>query len=149
MIDTSPALAPRLRQTGASGLSQGALSDLADDWILSKVSSAGMQAALAVLLSIFGLGSAMGQSIDQDMALGANTQATRDRVIAEIRQARADGAIRRWSPVLLDIPFKAPLKGSRFEPYATRQTEAVPIEFSHGDATASSAIPAQAPRTAP
>ena len=94
-----------------------------DDQILSKLHSVAIQAALSVLLSVFGLGSAIAQSIDQDMTLGANTQATRDRVISEIRQARADGTIRRWSPVFVELRPEASLKGSRFAPFGTHQGE--------------------------
>ena len=110
-----------------SGLSFG------DDQIFAKLHTAGIQAALSILLSVFGLGSAMAQSIDQDMTLGANTQATRDRVIAELRQARTDGAIKRWSPILVEVPFKAPLKGSRFEPFATHQADDSNDRFVPGD----------------
>ncbi len=145
MTTQSPARPLRLRTTSTPAARR---QNVADDQLLAKIGSAGLQAALAMLLSIFGLGSAMGQSVDQDMAYGANTQATRDRVIAEIRQARNDGAIRRWSPVLVDFPFDTPLKGHRFEPYATRRVEAAPVQFSHGDASASPAIQVPAPRAA-
>lgn len=94
-----------------------------DDQIFARLHTVGMQAALSILLSVFGLGSAMAQSIDQDMILGADTQATRDRVISELRQARTDGTIKRWSPILIEVPFKTPLKGSRFEPFATHQSD--------------------------
>ncbi len=114
----------------ASGTSFG------DDQIFARLHTVGIQAALSVLLSLFGLGSAMAQSIDQDMTLGANTQATRDRVISELRQARADGAIKRWSPILVEVPFKAPLKGSRFEPFATHQAEGGSDRLVLGDTTA-------------
>ena len=105
-----------IRATGP-GLSFG------DDQIFARLHTAGIQAALSILLSLFGLGSAMAQSIDQDTAFGANTQATRDRVISELSQARTEGAIKRWSPILVEVPFKTPLKGSRFEPFATHQAE--------------------------
>ena len=104
-----------------------------DDRLLVKLGSVGMQAALAILLSVFGLGSAMGQAIDQDMVLGANTQSTRDRVISEIRQARTEGTIKGWSPILVEVPFKAPLRGSRFEPLTTHQGEADSRRFVRGD----------------
>jgi hypothetical protein len=100
-----------------------------DDRLLAKLGSVGMQAALAILLSVFGLGSAMGQ----DMVLGANTQSTRDRVISEIRQARTEGTIKGWSPILVEVPFKAPLRGSRFEPLTTHQGEADSRRFVRGD----------------
>jgi redox-sensitive bicupin YhaK (pirin superfamily) len=61
--------------------------------------------------------------IDQDMVLGANTQATRDRVIAEIRQARADGKIKSWSSLLLEVPFKAPRSGVPFASLSAHQLE--------------------------
>ena len=124
MPSTSPDR--RIRAAG-SGPSFG------DDQIFARIHTVGIQAALSVLLSLFGLGSAMAQSIDQDMTLGANTQATRDRVISEIRQARADGAIRSWSPVFVEVPFKAPLKGSRFAPFATHQAEGSSDRLVPGD----------------
>ena len=104
-----------------------------DDQIFARLHTVGIQAALSILLSVFGLGSAMAQSIDQDMALGANTQATRDRVISEIRQARDDGTIKHWSPILVEVPFKAPLKGSRFEPFASHQADDSGDRFVHED----------------
>ena len=104
-------------------LATGSGPSFGDDQIFARLHSVGIQAALSVLLALFGLGSAMAQSIDQDMTLGANTQATRDRVISELRQARTDGAIKGWSPILVAVPFKAPLKGRRFEPFATHQAD--------------------------
>ncbi len=104
-----------------------------DDQIFARLHTAGIQAALSILLSVFGLGSAMAQSIDQDMTLGANTQATRDRVISELRQDRTDGTIKRWSPILVEVPFKAPLKGSRFEPFATHRADDNSDRFVPGD----------------
>lgn len=95
----------------------------AGELISTKLHSVGLQAAVTILLSIVGLGSAMGQSLAQDAALGANTQATRDRVVSEIRQARADGTISRWSPVLLELPGNAPQKGRRFEPFPRQQRD--------------------------
>lgn len=122
---------------------------LGGDRLVAKLGSVGIQAALTILLSIFGLGSAMGQSIDQDMSLGANTQATRDRVISELRQDRAEGTIKRWSPILVEVPFKAPLKGSRFEPFAAHQAEGSSDRFVPGDsATRSIAITDVAARAA-
>ena len=147
MTNTSPTRTLQLRTTQASKSRRQRLLDFTDDQIFAKVSSVGLRAALAILLSIFGLGAAMGQSVDQDMAHGANTQAARDRVIAEIRQARADGAIKRWSPVLVDIPSKAPLKGRRFEPYATRQADVVHLQFNRDDGTTSSAVPSVTQRS--
>ncbi len=97
------------------------VSDSADDQMLGKLHSVALRAAMSVLLSVVGLGSAMAQSIDPDMALSANTQATRDRVISEMRQARAEGAIKSWSPVLLEVPFKAPMRGARFEPFSAHR----------------------------
>ena len=114
MPSTSPDSRIRSADSGSS---------FGDDQIFARLHAVGIQAALSVLLSLFGLGPAMAQSIDPDMALAANTQATRDRVIAELRQARAEGTIKRWSPILVEVPFKAPLRGSRFEPFAARQTE--------------------------
>lgn len=122
------------------------MTNLGDDQVLSKLQNVGVRAALTVLLSIFGLGSAMGQSIDQDGTLGANTQATRDRVISEIRQARADGEIKRWSPVLVEIPFKAAPRGSRFAPFPTHPHDAATLR---GDPDLRSPeLATAAPRTA-
>lgn len=123
-------------------LATGSGRSFGDDHIFARLHTVGIQAALSVLLSLFGLGSAMAQSLDQDMTLGANTQATRDRVISELRQARTDGAIKRWSPILVEVPFKAPLKGSRFEPFATHQADDSGDRFVRGDsATRSTTIP--------
>ena len=104
-----------------------------DDQIFARLHTVGIQAALSILLSVFGLGAAMAQSIDQDMTLGANTQATRDRVISELRQARNDGTIKRWSPILVEVPFKAPLKGSRFEPFAAHEADGNRDRFGPAD----------------
>ena len=104
-----------------------------DDPIFARLHTVGIQAALSILLSVFGLGSAMAQSIDQDMRLAANTQATRDRVISELRQDRTDGTIKRWSPILVEVPFKAPLKGSRFEPFATHEADGNRDRFGSAD----------------
>ena len=123
MPATSPARVLGDRPVRVARFGRKSLLNIGDDQIFAKVHSIAIQAALSVLLSIFGLGSAMAQSIDQDMALGANTQATRDRVVSEIRQAREDGAIKRWSPVLVELPVKAPLRGSRFAPFATHRAE--------------------------
>ena len=120
---TSPAPARAIRLSRSLALRREATRSFGDDQIFSKLHSVGIQAALSVLLSLFGLGSAMAQSIDPETSLAGNTQATRDRVISEIRQAREDGTIKRWSPILVEFPPKAPLKGSRFAPYATRQID--------------------------
>ena len=104
-----------------------------DDQIFARLHTVGIQAALSILLSVFGLGSAMAQSIDQDMTLGANTQATRDRVISELRQARNDGTIKHWSPILVDVPFEHPLKGSRFEPFASHEADGNRDRFGSAD----------------
>ena len=114
-------------------LATGSAPSFEDDQIFARLHTVGIQAALSVLLALFGLGSAMAQSIDQDMTLGANTQATRDRVISELRRARTDGAIKRWSPILVEAPFQAPLKGSRFEPFATHQANDSGDRFVPGD----------------
>ena len=131
----------RVRATD-SGLSFG------DDQIFARLHAVGIQAALSILLSVFGLGSAMAQSIDQDMTVGADTQATRDRVISELRQARNDGTIKRWSPILVEIPFKPPLKGSRFEPFATHLSNDSGNRLVPGDTamhtTANASVAAQA-----
>ena len=66
----------------------------------------GARVAVAILLSIVGFGSAMGQSSDQDMWMRGNTQAARERAASEIRQARSDGTIKRWSPALVEIQLK-------------------------------------------
>ena len=114
-------------------LATGSGPNFGDDQIFARLHTVGIQAALSILLSVFGLGSAMAQSIDQDMTLGANTQATRDRVISELRQDRTDGTIKRWSPILVELPFKAPLKGSRFEPFATHEADGNRDRFGPAD----------------
>ncbi len=114
-------------------LATGSGSSFGDDQIFARLHTVGIQAALSILLSVFGLGSAMAQTIDQDMTLGANTQATRDRVISELRQARDDGTIKHWSPILVEVPFKAPLKGSRFEPFATHEADGNRDRFGPAD----------------
>lgn len=125
MPTSSSAYAPGLTQGSvsppdrASRLRHASTRSFAGEQLSVKLYSLGIQAALTVLLSIFGLGPAMGQAIDRDMVLGANTQANRDRVVSEIRQARADGTIRRWSPVLLELPSRTPRKGIRFAPLST------------------------------
>ena len=124
MPSTSPDSRIRSADSGSS---------FGDDQIFARLHAVGIQAALSVLLSLFGLGPAMAQSIDPDMALAANTQATRDRVIAELRQARAEGTIKRWSPILVEVPFKAPLRGSRFEPFATHEADGNRDRFGPAD----------------
>ena len=114
-------------------LATGSGPSFGDDQIFARLHTVGIQAALSILLSVFGLGSAMAQSIDQDMTLGANTQATRDRVISELRQARNDGTIKHWSPILVDVPFKRPLKGSRFEPFASHEADGNRDRFGSAD----------------
>ena len=123
MSDTSPAPTRTIHLPRRRDLGRERSRNVGDDQLFSKLHSVSIQAALSVLLSLFGLGSAMAQSIGQDTNLAANTQATRDRVITEIRQAREDGTIKRWSPILVEFPPKAPLKGNRFAPYATRRIE--------------------------
>lgn len=120
---TSPAPARAIRLSRGLAPNREATRSFGDDQLFSKLHSVAIQAALSVLLSLFGLGSAMAQTIGQDTSPAANTQATRDRVISEIRQAREDGTIKRWSPILVEFPPKAPLKGSRFAPYATHQID--------------------------
>jgi hypothetical protein len=112
-----------------SRLSHRSIPAFAGEGISAKLYSVGLQAAVTVLLSVFGLGSAMGQSIDQDMVLGANTQANRDRVISEIRQARVDGTIKRWSPVLLEVPSRTSRKGIRFAPFSPQEPEGGAVTF--------------------
>ena len=114
-------------------LAAGSGPSFEDDHIFARLHAVGIQAALSMLLSVFGLGSAMAQSIDQDMTLGANTQATRDRVISELRQARDDGTIKHWSPILVDVPFEHPLKGSRFEPFASHEADGNRDRFGSAD----------------
>lgn len=114
---------PELLPDRSKRFGQGGIRTFRGEQLSAKLYSVGIQAALTALLSIFGLGSAMGQSIAQDSVLGANTRATRDRVVAEIRQAREDGTIKRWSPVLLEMPFKAPRKGVPFAAWTTHQAQ--------------------------
>ncbi len=149
MSTSSLAQARSYRAIRAAGAGREGLLSFGDDQVFAKLHSVAMQAALSVLLSLFGLGSAMAQSIDQDVTLGANTQATRDRVISEISQARADGTIKRWSPVLVEVPFRAPLKGSRFAPFATHQAAGESNRFVPRDGgLRSSDIPLAAARAA-
>jgi hypothetical protein len=77
-----------------------------NEMLSSKLYITGIRSAFAILLSLVGVGSAMGQSSDQDMWMRANTQATRERAISEVRQAYGDGTIRRWSPALIEIQLK-------------------------------------------
>ena len=129
MTITSAPWAPQQAQGAAPALHRASsprrrgIPSFAGEQMSTRLYTAGIQAALGILLSILGLGSAMGQSVEPDMALGANTQATRDRVISEIRQARADGRINRWSPVLLDVPFNPRQRGARFVPYASQPSK--------------------------
>lgn len=123
-MTTRPAMqALKFSPIGISNSKGRRISGLGDEQLFARLGSVGIQAALAILLSVLGMGSAMAQSVDADLAYGANTQATRERVISELRQARADGTMKRWSPVLVEVPFKRPLKGSRFEPFSTHQGE--------------------------
>ena len=72
-----------------------------------SVHSRVLRAAVGVLLSIVGLGSAMGQSLNDDMSLRNGNRAARERFQAEIIQAKVDGRIKRWSPTLYEVPLKA------------------------------------------
>ncbi len=56
--------------------------------ISAKLYSVGFQAAISIVLSVIGLGSAMGQSMAPDTAPGATTQV---RVVSGIRPARVGG----------------------------------------------------------
>ena len=91
-------------------LATGSGPSFGDDQIFARLHTVGIQAALSILLSVFGLGSAMAQSIDQDMALSANTQATRDRVISELRQARTDGTF--WTCSAMGLRRRGSLRRS-------------------------------------
>jgi len=51
------------------------------------------------------------------MWMRANTQAARERMISEIRQARSDGTIKRWSPAFIEIQ----LKPRRTGPYVAQR----------------------------
>ena len=119
----SPAPAPAFRPLRATRRLGERSRSFGDDQLLSKLYSVSIQAALSVLLSLLGLGSAMAQSIAPYPVSSANMQASRDRVISELSQAREDGAIKRWSPILVEFPPKATLKGSRFAPFASRQID--------------------------
>jgi hypothetical protein len=59
--------------------------------------------ALAVVLSLTGFGAAMGQSVGDSRP---SDSAQRQRVFSEIREAKAAGQIRRWSPVLIEVPLR-------------------------------------------
>ena len=83
----------------------------------TKVYVAGIRSVFAVLLSLAGIGSAMAQSADQDMWMRASTQAARERTISEVRQARGDGTIWRWSPAFIEIQ----LKPRRTVPYVAQR----------------------------
>ncbi len=48
---------------------------------------------------------AQAQAGTNDMWLRGNAVATRNRVDREIRQARDDGVVKRWSPVAIEIPL--------------------------------------------
>jgi len=96
---------------------RGSAQTFPSEMISTKVHVAGIRSAFAVLLSLAGIGSAMGQSSDQDMWMRANMQAARERAISEIRQARSDGTIRRWSPAFIEIQ----LQRHRTAPYAAQR----------------------------
>lgn len=79
---------------------------------LDKLYTSGIRSAFAVILSIVGVGSAVGQSSTDDMWTRANNAAARERVYSEIRQARVDGVIRPWSPTFIEVPLKSRRVGS-------------------------------------
>ena len=132
----------------ASRLHYASTRSFAGEQLSAKLYSVGFHAAITVLLSIFGLGSAMGQSMDQDLLLGANTQATRNRVVSEIRQARADGTVKRWSPVLLELPSRTPRQGIRIVRLSTHPSEGGTATFVSGESSVSSPESARVPPAA-
>jgi len=74
-----------------------------DELLSMKLYSTGIRGAMAVVLSLAGIGSAMGQPVSDGRP---QESAQRQRVFAEIREAKAAGQIRRWSPVLIEIPLR-------------------------------------------
>jgi hypothetical protein len=70
-----------------------------------KMYTAGIRSAVAILLSFIGLGSAMGQANTDDWSMRANSIATRERIRAEIVQAKDEGKIKRWAPILYTVPL--------------------------------------------
>jgi hypothetical protein len=46
------------------------------------------------------------QVATNEMWMRANALQTRERLDREVRQARADGVIKRWAPVGIEIPLK-------------------------------------------
>ena len=62
--------------------------------------------AAASLLTLGSTNAAQAQTLTNEMWLRANALATRMRVDREIRQAREKGAIKRWSPAAIDLPWR-------------------------------------------
>ena len=60
----------------------------------------------ALMVALGGADASMAQSATNEMWLRGNALGTRERMDREIRQARSDGVIKRWSPVAIDIPLK-------------------------------------------
>ena len=67
---------------------------------MKRIPSTGIRTAIGLMLSIVGVGSAVAQTVAGDH-FGEPQQ--RERVIAELRQAKADGTVKRWSPTLIEI----------------------------------------------
>ena len=62
--------------------------------------------AAAVLLAIGSMDAAQAQAETNEMWLRGNALVTRNRLDREIRHARDDGLIRRWSPDAIEIPLR-------------------------------------------
>ena len=87
-----------------------------------KLYSAGVRGAMAVVLSLVGIGSAMGQPVSDGRP---EDSAQRQRVFSEIREAKAAGQIRRWSPVLIEIPLRGAPGTRRAMPIAPVGSESM------------------------
>ncbi|HEX6704099.1 MAG TPA: hypothetical protein VF169_05010 [Albitalea sp.] len=61
--------------------------------------------SLALLGMLAGGNSSFPQSATNEMWLRGNALETRERVVREMRKARADGVVRRWSPDGAEIPL--------------------------------------------
>lgn len=110
----APKFSTRYATPEAQALSPGEAS--AGTSAAMKSSVNGLRLAITFALSVVAVGSAAGQSFNDDIWMRANSQASRTRINNEILQARADGTIKRWAPTLIEVP----LKSSRSRAYAPR-----------------------------
>jgi hypothetical protein len=69
----------------------------------------------ALMVALGGADSSIAQSATNEMWLRGNALATRQRMDREIRQARTDGVIKRWSPVAIDIPLNLRYRAASVE----------------------------------